>query len=339
VSKTTTHDSSDRPGWMTITLLAATTYNLIWGGLVVLFPNAFFRWTGMELPLYPAVWQCVGMICGVFGVGYAIAASAPLRHWPIVLVGLLGKVFGTIGFLWAASSGQLPWEFGLTIITNDVIWVVPFALILSATFRTWRLEPGRGVYEQAADVLLDTVQTNTGETLAQMSYRSPVLVAFLRHTGCPFCKEAAADLARDKAVFDAMGVELVLVHMGDEQAGKRFFESYGLADTPHISDPDRTLYRALKLQRGNLRELFGPRVWGRAVAAATQGHWMGALHGDSFQMPGLFLIRNGRIKRAFCYETAADRPDYTEFVCGIGDRVEAEQSAHAETLENCSGPT
>ena len=41
-----------------------------------------------EFPRYPQIWQCVGMIVGVYGVGYLVAASDPLRHWPIVLVGM-----------------------------------------------------------------------------------------------------------------------------------------------------------------------------------------------------------------------------------------------------------
>ena len=45
----------------------------------------------MEVPRYSFLWQCVGMIVGVYGVGYLAAAAAPLRHWPIVLVGFLGK--------------------------------------------------------------------------------------------------------------------------------------------------------------------------------------------------------------------------------------------------------
>ena len=61
------------------------------------------------------------MIVGVYGLGYAIAMSDPIRHWPIVLVGLLGKLFGPIGFNWAASKGELPWNAGLTIVTNDLI--------------------------------------------------------------------------------------------------------------------------------------------------------------------------------------------------------------------------
>jgi hypothetical protein len=79
------------------------------------------------------------MIVGVYGIGYGIAAYDSARHWPIVLVGLLGKIFGPIGFVWAATQGELPWSAGATILTNDLIWWIPFALILR---RAWVLERG-----------------------------------------------------------------------------------------------------------------------------------------------------------------------------------------------------
>ncbi len=116
--------------WMKPVLLAAGIYNIAWGGLVLFFPLAMFRWFGMEPPNYPQLWQCVGMIVGVYGVGYIAAAFDPLRHWPIVLVGFLGKVFGPIGFVQAAMEGVFPWSFGINNITNDVIWWVPFGMIL-----------------------------------------------------------------------------------------------------------------------------------------------------------------------------------------------------------------
>ena len=116
--------------WMFWVLRAAAAYNLIFGALVVLFPLAFFRIASMQEPNYPEIWQCVGMIVGVYGVGYWIAASDPARHWPIVLVGFLGKIFGPIGFLQAALSGRFPWVFGWINVTNDLIWWIPFALIL-----------------------------------------------------------------------------------------------------------------------------------------------------------------------------------------------------------------
>lgn len=118
------------PRWMGYVLLAAGVYNLAWGAAVILSPQAIFRLAGAEAPNYPSIWQCVGMMVGVFGVGYLIAARDPLRHWPIVLVGLLGKICGPIGFVFTAASGELPWLWGVTILTNDLIWWAPFATIL-----------------------------------------------------------------------------------------------------------------------------------------------------------------------------------------------------------------
>jgi len=125
--------------WMSTVLWSAAVYNICWGAVVVAFPLWMFQMAGMESPNYPLLWQCIGMIVATYGVGYAIAASDPVRHWPIVLVGLLGKVFGPIGFLLAALKGRLPWVAGWTIATNDLIWWIPFSLILLRAYQSSRL--------------------------------------------------------------------------------------------------------------------------------------------------------------------------------------------------------
>jgi hypothetical protein len=71
----------------------------------------------------------------VYAPGYWWAARRPNRHAPIVLIGLLGKVLGPTGFVWAVLTGQLPVAFGWTILTNDVIWWPAFALYLCDTAR------------------------------------------------------------------------------------------------------------------------------------------------------------------------------------------------------------
>jgi small multidrug resistance pump len=71
--------------WMQPVLWAAALYNLLFGVIVVIFPALPFRWAGLPLPNYPEIWQCLGMVIGVYGIGYAIAATNPRRHWPIVL--------------------------------------------------------------------------------------------------------------------------------------------------------------------------------------------------------------------------------------------------------------
>ena len=116
------------------TLKAAAIYNIIWGAFIVIFPNAIFDFADLpRMVNYIGIWQCVGMIVGVYGIGYWVAASDPQKHWPIVLVGFLGKIFGPIGFIQAYYTGVFNLKFGLTIITNDLIWWIPFFLILMSS--------------------------------------------------------------------------------------------------------------------------------------------------------------------------------------------------------------
>lgn len=134
--------STATPRWMCIVLILAGVYNLLWGALVILAPSLSFGFLGVDVgadtEITLAIWQCVGMIVGVYGVGYLVAAGDPARHWPIVLVGLLGKILGPIGFIDAAMKGVLPWSMGWTILTNDLAWWIPFGLMLRLAWRTHR---------------------------------------------------------------------------------------------------------------------------------------------------------------------------------------------------------
>ena len=150
-------------------------------------------------------------------------------------------------------------------------------------------------------------------SIASLSRQSPVLVVFLRHSGCTFCREALQDLADQRHAIESKGVTIVLVHMGDNEAGRSFFDSYGLGDVHRISDPQCELYHAYELPRGRIGQLFGASVFWRGFKAAILNrHGFGMLDGDGFQMPGTFLVRDNKIVNAFRHETAASRPDYCE---------------------------
>jgi hypothetical protein len=86
------------------------------------------------------IWQGMGMVIGVYGLGYWWAAHNPVKHWPIVAVGFLGKIFGPLGFTINYFKGAVPFSFGYTLITNDFIWWLPFILILNeARKKKWQL--------------------------------------------------------------------------------------------------------------------------------------------------------------------------------------------------------
>jgi peroxiredoxin len=292
-------------------LLLAGVYNLAWGSACVAFPVATLELLGVApLPTVPQLWQCIGMIVGVYGLGYLIASRDPFRHWPITLIGLLGKVFGPIGFCIAVSSAQLPMSMGWTILTNDLIWWLPFSGILWGAIRHHQSVGSAYVTPESDAPLLD-LRSNHGERLDELADPQPRLVVFLRHAGCTFCREALADIAEQRAQIESTGCGIVLVHMGENDRDEAFFAAYGLDDLPRFSDPECRLYRQFGLDMGGFAELLGPMVWLRGfMAALVNGHGVGPLRGNGFQMPGVYLYHCGQILGGFQHARASDRPDY-----------------------------
>jgi peroxiredoxin len=165
---------------------------------------------------------------------------------------------------------------------------------------------------------IETAVTQSGENLVALSEASPVLLVFLRHGGCTFCREALGDIARFRSRIENSGVRIVLVHMGDAEAIEKLLDKYGLTQLDRISDPERNLYREFGLARGRFRQLFGPKVlWRGFLAGVLAGHGIGRISADSRQMPGLFLVDSSGIVRRFRHRTAADRPDYVA-ICEAG---------------------
>ncbi len=298
------------PAWMTWVLWLAAVYNLVWGAVVIVAPEFTCRLAGLDpLPRYPELWQCIGMIVGVYGVGYWIASGDPVRHWPIVLVGLLGKIFGPIGLGWSLYQGTLPSKMLGTIVFNDLIWWVPFGLTLwhAATESSRVAEPADREAKPS-----ETLSDQNGSTLAGLSKGQDVLLVLLRHAGCTFCREAIADVARDREALAAKNIVPAFVHMGgDESVAK--FAAHGMQDTPRFSDPGRLLYREFELGIGSLGQLFGPATFLRGFKAAlVDGHGFGGLEGNGLQMPGAFLVRDGKVVAAYRHEAASSRPDYLQ---------------------------
>jgi AhpC/TSA antioxidant enzyme len=304
--------SSSAPTWIVWSLKAAAIYNIVWGTLVVLFPLAVWPWLGMAPPSYPQIWQCLGMIVGVYGIGYWIASGDPARHWPILLVGLLGKILGPIGFLLAATRGELPWAFGLINVMNDLIWWAPFTAALYHACQA-NSAGERSSPPLSLDQALHQSRSQRGHTLAELSAGQTVLVLFIRHAGCTFCREALADIAAIRQQLADREVRLAVVHMSANATADALLARYDLADVDHFSDPERRIYEAFQLSRAAWWQLFGPRVWGRGLAAILR-HGQGPIDGDGFQMPGAFALRDGQIVAAYRHQTAADRPDYLQLV-------------------------
>jgi peroxiredoxin len=159
--------------------------------------------------------------------------------------------------------------------------------------------------------------TTAGPSVLDLSRQRPLLVVFLRHSGCPFCIETLRDLSKQRQAIEGAGVGIVLFHMGPEPASALLFDANGVGDLPRVSDPERALYRALGLRRGGLWALAAPSVWWRLMRAAFVGKRLGKAVGDPWQMPGAFVVHKGRVIRAFRHRTQGDRPAYTAMACSL----------------------
>ena len=109
---------------------AAAIYNLVWGTINVLFPDLFFNLINMPPPEYRPIWQVVGMFVLVYAPAYWWAGRYPEKYPHFILIGLLGKIFGPVGFVFSLFTNQLPLAFGSTLLFNDLIWWIPFGLYL-----------------------------------------------------------------------------------------------------------------------------------------------------------------------------------------------------------------
>ncbi|GAB4238040.1 MAG: peroxiredoxin-like family protein [Acidobacteriota bacterium] len=146
--------------------------------------------------------------------------------------------------------------------------------------------------------------------LYELSFRQPLLLVFLRHGGCIFCREALLDLARQEREIAARGARLLIVQMGSRVPKEQLAQSVGVPGEAILSDPGRRLYRAFGLGRVRWWEMLRPAVLRRAWTAWRKGVRPGLPAGDTGQLPGAFLVEKGRVVKAFRPRSLAEEADF-----------------------------
>jgi small multidrug resistance pump len=177
-------DSS--PKWMKRVLVFAGLYNLLWCGWIYLFPTLSFTYSGYQrndIPVnYPNLWQGIGVLIGIFGMGYLVASINPLRYWPIVFIGLLSKLTGPFGYIYGLITDTIaPWNI-IAVLFNDIIWSIFFYFILRQVWKNYLEEVERPA-PLSPEIALSEAKTQYGQSLTAMSYGQPTLLVFLRHFG------------------------------------------------------------------------------------------------------------------------------------------------------------
>lgn len=288
-------------------MVCAGIYHIGFGVWANLVPYQAFEFCGLGRPDSLMLWRVLGLVSGVLGVAFLIAAKNPIRHWLLVLAGLTKSVFASGIVIFTVSKGELPPASLLILLVNDVIWLAPFSYILWAALRAYAGIPPSRNQPFSVNEAANTYKLSNGETLQQAAAERPLALVFLRHFGCTFTRQLLQGLQNLDAQARANGAQLVLVHM--LQSGQEIRYLGRNSEIPRIADPRCELYRAFGLGKGGFLELFGPQVWWRGAISVFKGCGLGHLAGDGLQMPGAFIFHQGQILSAQPASSAADLPD------------------------------
>ena len=165
--------------------------------------------------------------------------------------------------------------------------------------------------------VMQQYRTESGRTLLELVDESPLLLIFLRHFGCSFCRQTLDDVSKLRSQIEAKGIRPVFVHLGTPERAKPYFDYYHLSDIERVSDPQASLYTqpVFDLARQSAFSHFlVAKVWKAWLEGAIRKYGFGMLKEDGDQMPGIFFLRERAIVRAFRYKTIADEPDYLRLI-------------------------
>lgn len=162
---------------------------------------------------------------------------------------------------------------------------------------------------------LSRFSSSQGKTLTELSDSSPVLVVFLRHGGCPFCRQVLDQLKSLSAQLAERHLQLAVVHMMNEKEAAGLLARYELQNVHSFSDPDRKLYELFQVKRGSLAETVGPAVWWSGFKTTILSGYLPGIPGKDVQQLGAALILDrGEVVASYFSQNSADLPDWDQLL-------------------------
>jgi peroxiredoxin len=298
--------------WAKAILITAAFYHIGWGLVATLVPGRLLGWMVSHSDVSPFSLQIIGIITLCLGVAYALTAFDPFRQWVVSVAGFVFSLVCSVAFTVGVQTGTADPNFLPVVLSNWVIWVPLLGIVLYLIYRnSYRTDELLIETFSSKDYTLDLFDTIQGENLRELSDQGKVLLVFLRHFGCPFCKDTMDHIAAVRKDFTQCGTRVVLVYMVSPEEAYQHLSHYELQDLDQISDSESILYKKFRLRKGRIGELFGPKALLRfGKLLFSKGYLIGKEVGDSFQMPGIFLVHHGEILTGYVHKSAADQPDY-----------------------------
>jgi len=134
----------------------------------------------------------------------------------------------------------------------------------------------------------------------------PLVLAFVRHFGCVFCREHVKKLQAEAGRIAGAGADLVVVGSGVPTFVRGFREETGF-DGRVLADPTGKAFEAAGMHRGLLSTL-NPLTAVRGLASVLRGTRYGGVQGDNYQQGGVLVIIDGQVVYEYRSRYAGDEP-------------------------------
>jgi hypothetical protein len=116
--------------WMRWLLRFVGCYNLLAGLTFLVFYHECFKLIGMPKPQLMLPVQLVGILVGLFGVGYLMVARHPLENRNLLVLGFWSKSLGSLLGVGYVVLGKLPPAFLVILFFADIMYLPPFVVIM-----------------------------------------------------------------------------------------------------------------------------------------------------------------------------------------------------------------
>ena len=145
----------------------------------------------------------------------------------------------------------------------------------------------------------------------------PLVVVFMRHFGCAFCREHLILLGHAYDDIRAAGGDVVSIFQYRAESTHNFCRSRHVP-FQCLGDPAKASYRAVGLGRGQVREYLGLNSWKHRRRASRVGARQGIPKGDVAQRPGTFVVdANGIVALAHYNNDSSDNPSVEAIIDAV----------------------
>ena len=121
--------------WMKYLLWFVGGYNILAGVGMMVFYHEGFVLLDLPKPELMLPVQLVGILVGLFGVGYWLVARNPIENRNVLLLGFLSKFLGSLLGIGYLALGKMPLLFLPVLFFADIIYLPPFLLIMRRLYR------------------------------------------------------------------------------------------------------------------------------------------------------------------------------------------------------------